>query len=152
MGREKLARSLGIPLDEAEEIFKTYHARAPFIKTTSTAASQKARVRGYIYTTLKRRRRFPNGTSTHKALNALLQGSAADMMKVAMVEIHKSGVENVLGPALVTVHDELDYSVPRTNEGREAILEVKRIMENCMPLAVPVRCDLEMGPNWGEIK
>jgi len=151
MGKEKLARGLKMTNEEAEEIFQTYHSRAPFIKTTSSAASQKARVRGYIYTTLKRRRRFPNGASTHKALNALLQGSAADMMKVAMVEVAKSGVESVLGPALVTVHDELDFSVPKSKIGTEAILEVKRIMENCMKLAVPVRCDLEIGPNWGEI-
>jgi DNA polymerase-1 len=50
------------------------------------------------------------------------------------------------------VHDELDFSVPKSKLGTEAILEVKRIMENCMKLAVPVRCDLEIGPNWGEIK
>lgn len=151
MGKDKLALSLKMPMVEAEEIFKIYHSRAPFIKTTYTTASQKARVRGYIYTMLKRRRRFPNGASTHKALNALLQGSAADMMKMAMVTIAKSGVENILGPALLTVHDELDYSVPRTVAGKEAILEVKHIMETCMKLAVPVLVDMESGINWGVI-
>ena len=152
MGKDKLSRSLHKTIEEAEEIFKIYHARAPFIKSTYAMATQKARVRGYIYTTLKRRRRFANGLHTHKALNALLQGSAADMMKLAMVSIAESGVENILGPALLTVHDELDLSVPRTKEGKEAVEHVKWVMENCMDLAVPVLVDMEKGSNWGNVK
>ena len=151
MGKDKLAVGLHKTLEEAAEIFSTYHASAPFIKTTSAMASQKARVRGYVFTLLKRRRRFPNGVSVHKALNALLQGSAADMMKYAMVEVSKSGVEDVLGAPLITVHDELDFSVPRTKLGKEAILEVKNIMINTIPLSVPLLVDVERGTNWANI-
>ena len=151
MGKEKLAIGLKKDMAEAEEIFKVFHKNAPFVKTTSAMASQKARVRGYVYTLLKRRRRFPNGVSVHKALNALLQGSAADIMKKAMVDISKSGVEDVLGAPLLTVHDELDFSAPRTKLGKEAILEVKNMMINTFPLSVPLLVDVERGTNWANI-
>jgi DNA polymerase-1 len=83
----------------------------------------------------------------HKALNALLQGSAADLMKKAMVELWESGLCALLGAPLLTVHDELDLSV---QEGRTPLLlDVKHIMENCMTLQVPIIVELEQGPNWG---
>ncbi len=88
----------------------------------------------------------------YKALNSLLQGSAADMIKKAMVDIWESGVCDVLGPPLITVHDELDFSKPRTPEGDEAIREVKHLMENAIKLKVPVITDLEIGPNWGHVE
>lgn len=89
---------------------------------------------------------------THKALNSLLQGSAADIMKKAMVDIWKAGVCNYLGAPLLTVHDELDWSVPRTPAARQAHDEVVRIMESCVRLNVPLLCDSESGPNWGQCK
>ena len=89
---------------------------------------------------------------THKSLNALLQGSAADIMKLAMVDVWESGVCDVLGAPLLTVHDELDFSVPRSAEGHEALREAKRLMEDCYKLGVPLICDAELGPNWAEVK
>lgn len=88
----------------------------------------------------------------HKALNRLLQGSAADIMKAAMVQIWESGVCDVIGAPLLTVHDELDSSVPRTAEGRDAKAEIKRIMENTVKLKVPLKVDEEVGPNWSEVE
>ena len=90
---------------------------------------------------------------THKALNSLLQGGAADLMKKAMVDIWEApGIIAELGAPLLTVHDELDWSVPDRDSAREAHAEVVRIMESCVQLKVPLRCDSESGPNWGQCK
>lgn len=187
MGQGTLAARLGRTLDEAKPIFTQYHDKFPFIKELYDEASKVARNRGYIITTLGRRRRFPywepadwetakkarEETSrphtleeaqaewpgkrlkrafTHKALNALLQGSAADLMKKAMSDIWRSGVCDVLGAPLLTVHDELAWSVPKTHEGREAFAESVRIMETCHTLKVPVKAEWALGENWGAAK
>jgi DNA polymerase I-like protein with 3'-5' exonuclease and polymerase domains len=89
---------------------------------------------------------------THKALNGVMQGTAADMMKSAMVAFWESGAASVLGAPMLTVHDELDFSKPPGREADEAVKEVKYIMENTVKLNVPVIADLETGPNWGELK
>jgi len=93
----------------------------------------------------------PRRSFTHKSLNALLQGSAADLMKKAMVDAWDAGVFNVLVPHL-TVHDELNSSVPRTKEGHEAFEELRHIMEQAVTLEVPVLADGTLGSNWDEAK
>jgi len=90
---------------------------------------------------------------THKALNRVLQGGAADGMKKAMVEIWESGTCDVVGPPLLTVHDELDFDDPMTVESEEAFEEIKYIMEHCLPqVKVPLIADEEKGPDWGHLK
>jgi DNA polymerase-1 len=89
---------------------------------------------------------------THKALNARIQGSAADVMKKAMVDIYESGVCDVLGVPQLTVHDELCGSLPRTKEGKEAYEEMKRLMEGTVKLSVPLTVDGKIGANWKECK
>lgn len=180
MGPEKLAFDLGLSLEEATRtIFEPYHARVPFVKMTYDRATARAQERGYIRTIMGRRARFSMfesanwskggernvlpfdqaksqwGTSmkrayTHKALNRLLQGSAADLMKKAMVDVASSGVPGVVGVPLLTVHDELGHSFPNSKEGQEAMLEVKRIMETCLELNVPIIAEQEIGKNWGD--
>ena len=86
----------------------------------------------------------------YKALNALLQGSAADIMKIAMVEIWESGVCDVLGAPLLTVHDELNWSVPDTPEGLSAHAEAVRIMNDGRGLKVPMITEPGQGANWAE--
>lgn len=89
----------------------------------------------------------------HKAANSIIQGGAADLMKKAMVDIWESGVCDELGAPLLTVHDELDWSRPRTAAGNEAVHEARRLMENVWPaLRVPMRVDEERGDNWGELR
>jgi DNA polymerase I-like protein with 3'-5' exonuclease and polymerase domains len=78
---------------------------------------------------------------TYKALNRLIQASAADMTKKAMVDIYKTG-----RVPLVQVHDEVAMSV----KNREEAKEVAEIMENAVPLEIPNLCDIEIGPSWGE--
>jgi DNA polymerase I-like protein with 3'-5' exonuclease and polymerase domains len=93
----------------------------------------------------------PRRAFTHKALNALLQGSAADLMKKAMVDMWNAGIFNVLVPHL-TVHDEFNSSVPDTKEGREAFEEMRHIMETAIKLEIPVLADGALGSNWDEAK
>jgi DNA polymerase I-like protein with 3'-5' exonuclease and polymerase domains len=178
MGEELMASQLGKTRAEVQPIFDEYHQRLPFVRHTYNEVSRVATNRGYIMTLLGRRRRFdlfaPRSSReegalpydqavekwgqavrrafTHKALNALLQGSAADAMKKAMVDIWNSGVCDVLGAPLLTVHDELDWSKPRTAEADQAINEVKRIMESCVSLRVPVVADMKIGSDWSKCK
>lgn len=179
MGVLKMANSLGVSFNEGKAILQEFHTKSPFLKEMLNTASSRAAARGHIKTMMGRRRRFPqweyDGTiygseaaaraiaaerpgrgfprvaMTHKALNALLQGSAADLMKIAMVQMWKAGIFNVLIPHL-TVHDEMNVSVPRTKEGEQAFDEMCHIMENCVKLAVPVLVDAKRGLNWSETK
>ena len=80
---------------------------------------------------------------TYKALNRLIQGSAADMTKRAMVDLHKEGIT-----AHIQIHDELDFSI----ESESHADKIKQIMEQAVNLEVPNKVDYESGPNWGEIK
>lgn len=89
---------------------------------------------------------------THKALNALIQGGAADMMKAGMVKIWESGVCDVIGVPTLTVHDELDGSVNQhDSKEREAMRHLIDEMKNAIPLNIPVLVDFEIGPDWGHV-
>jgi len=170
-GVVKLASQLGLSIGQADELLSQYHSRVPFVRKLLRQFMDEAEAAGIVRTLLNRIRRFDRwalrrrgdtvildhrvpGSSrafTHKALNARVQGSAADVMKKAMVDIAESGACEVLGVPHLTVHDELDFSVPRTKEGYEAVREVKRAMETCVgQLAVPLTVDMAYGPSWGE--
>lgn len=181
MGVDKLALDLGLPRHEAEILLNTAHERSPFMKAMLNTASNQATKNQMIKTILGRRRRFdqweigghlygsrdaaleaqrasngkirgyPRVAKTHKALNALLQGSAADLMKMAMVKMSKDGIFDVLVPHL-TVHDEMNVSVPRTAIAKEAWHEMQHIMENTLKLKVPVIAAANLGSNWDEAK
>ena len=165
MGKAKLARTLKVSDEKADEIMNIYHGRAPFIKEVFTKAMNKAQDVGYVTTLLKRRARFNEmepkpewrgeglqRARTHKALNCVLQGSAADMMKKAMVEIWESGLIYEGGPLQVhlTVHDELDGSVDPGFDGMLSLDRMNNILENTIPLQVPVKCEGSIGNNWAE--
>ena len=167
MGKNKLRAELGINEDKAKDLFKQYHNRVPFVKTLMDSVMRKAADNGRIRTWLGRRCRFnlwePNQYGIHKALphdaalaehgpgirraytykalNKLIQGSAADMTKKAMVELHKEGIT-----PHIQVHDELDISVNGNAD------KIKEIMESAVELEVPNKVDYESGPNWGNIK
>ena len=167
MGKNKLQAELGINEDKAKSLFKQYHNRVPFVKTLMDGVMRKAADNGRIRTWLGRRCRFnlwePNQYGIHKALphdaalaehgpgirraytykalNRLIQGSAADMTKKAMVELHKEGIV-----PHIQVHDELDISVNGNAD------KIKEIMESAVELEVPIKVDYEYGKNWGTIK
>ena len=169
MGKNKLQAELGVSKENAEDLFRTYHDKVPFVKMLMESVMRRAQDRGRVRTLLGRRCRFdlwePNQFGIHKALpheealaehgpgikraftykalNRLIQGSAADMTKKAMVELHKEGIT-----PHIQVHDELDISVVNSLEAAK----IKDIMESAVELEVPNKVDYESGPNWGTIK
>jgi len=167
MGKNKLQAELGVSKDKAEELFRQYHGKVPFVKKLMDNVMNRAQDRGQIRTLLGRLCRFhlwePNQFGIHKplshdaalmehgpgikraytykALNRLIQGSAADMTKKAMINLHKEGII-----PHIQVHDELDISVNNNAD------KIKQIMEDAVSLEVPNKVDYESGPNWGIIK
>jgi len=167
MGKNKLQAELGVSKDKADGLFRQYHNRVPFVKQLMDNVMQRAQGSGKVRTLLGRLCRFhlwePNQFGIHKALphdaallehgpgikraytykalNRLIQGSAADMTKKAMINLHKEGIT-----PHIQVHDELDISV---SDNANKIIE---IMENAVKLEVPNKVDYEYGPNWGKIK
>ena len=167
MGKNKLQAELGVDKEDAEDLFSKYHQRVPFVKQLMYSVMERAQDAGKIRTLLGRRCRFnlwePNQFGVHKplsheealkehgsgikraytykALNRLIQGSAADMTKKAMVELHKEGIT-----PHIQVHDELDISVDNNAD------KIKEIMESAVKLEIDNKVDYESGPNWGTIK
>jgi len=153
MGIGTCSEMFGWSRKEAEELITHYHEVVPFVRQTRNQVVNVAKGRGYIKTILGRHARL-NETmrkqgKEYSLFNRLIQGSAADMMKKAMVDCYKAGVFNTLKPHLC-VHDELDVSVPKTKEGIEAFKEMKNLMENAIKLDVPVVADAELGYNWSD--
>lgn len=177
MGVPTLAASLKMPVPEAKRLMEAYFKGVPFAKPTMDAAMQHAQKLGVIETIMGRKSRFdlwePSSWQdqrpalpykkaiqiyggniqrayTHKALNRKLQGSAADLMKMAMLRCYEDGVFDHIGVPRLTVHDELDFSdFGGVDDG---YLEMKRIMETALPLDVPILADGEIGPDWGHVK
>ena len=167
MGKNKLQAELGVSKDKAEDLFRQYHNKVPFVKKLMDNVMNRAQDSGKIRTLLGRLCRFhlwepnqfgihkalPHDTAlmehgpgikrafTYKALNRLIQGSAADMTKKAMIELYKEGIT-----PHIQVHDELDISVSDNAD------RIKEIMEHAVSLEVPNKVDYEFGSNWGNIK
>lgn len=152
MGPKKMAYKLGRTYSAAVKLLDEYHGRLPEVKKLYKLADRRAFQRGHIVTWGGRKRRFKKTKygheSTHKALNGLLQGSAADLIKKAMVAIDKE-LDWEETPLHLTVHDELDFSVPR-GMAKDFGMKVKGIMED-FQLTVPIRADAEWGPDWGHV-
>ena len=169
MGKNKLMAELGLMKDAAEKLLKTYHQRAPFVKMLSESVARRADTSGKIRTIGGRLCHFdlwePHGFGikkplphadalrehgpgikrafTYKALNKLIQGSAADMTKQSMLALYNEGVI-----PHVQIHDELDISVSSPAHAEKII----GIMEEAVKLQVPNKVDYEKGDSWGDIK
>ena len=169
MGKNKLMAELGLMKEAAEKLIKQYHQRAPFVKQLMDSVSRKADDRGKIRTLLGRACHFElwqpavfginkplpleearkeygeplKRAFTYKALNRLIQGSAADMTKKCMVDLYENGII-----PHIQIHDEVDISV-ESDKKAERIIE---IMESAVELEVPNKVDFEKGLNWGDIK
>jgi DNA polymerase I-like protein with 3'-5' exonuclease and polymerase domains len=168
MGKNKLQAELGVSKDKAEELFKQYHDKVPFVKQLMDSVMRRAQDSGKIRTLLGRLCRFhlwephqfgihkalshedalrEHGPGirrayTYKALNKLIQGSAADMTKKAMINLYKEGII-----PHIQVHDELDISVKDDKQAKQIV----QIMETAVDLEVPNKVDYESGKNWGDI-
>ena len=174
MGVNKLSEQLDIPVDEAKTIIRQYHSRVPFVKGLMTGVQNRLNDQsssGSIRSILGRKCRFDlwepdtfgmnkalpyreavqeygettrlKRAYTYKALNRLIQASAADMTKQAMVNIYKSGKT-----PMIQIHDEMAMSVKNKAEAEE----IAQIMEQAVLLEIPNKCDIELGPSWGEAK
>jgi len=149
IGVQSAARLFGWTMEEAATFMETYHKAAPYIKETRNVVSSVASQRGYIFTILGRKARVHPSRKLHSMFNRLIQGSAADLFKAAMLAAYSAGVFNTLIPHLF-VHDEVDNSVPKTKAGADALGELVYIMENTTKLDVPVKVDTHLGSNWAE--
>jgi DNA polymerase I-like protein with 3'-5' exonuclease and polymerase domains len=170
MGKAKLAQQLDLPVEEASELIATFHEKVPFLKGTINAVMNRINrpaSGGAIRTLLGRKCRFPlweptewgvnkalpyeqaivdygpriKRAMTYKGLNRLIQGSAADQTKAAMVALHKAGFN-----LLLQVHDEIALSVKNEKQAQEAA----EIMRTAVKLEVPSLVDVELGPSWGK--
>ena len=174
MGVNKLSEQLDVSVDEAKALTKQYHTRVPFVKGLMTGVMNRLNdksSKGSLHSLLGRKCRFDlwepdtfamnkampyreavreygattrlKRAYTYKALNRLIQASAADMTKKAMVDLYKKGIVPML-----QIHDEIAMSVKTLDEAKA----VANVMENAIPLEVPSKCDVEIGPSWGEAK
>ncbi|HWH03296.1 MAG TPA: DNA polymerase I [Gemmatimonadales bacterium] len=156
-----LARMLSITQDEAKRFIAEYFQRFAGVRTWLDRTVAEARQRGYTETIFKRRRYIPElkdknfnmrAFGERTATNSPLQGSAADLIKVAMIRIAAGLAEGKLGTRmLLQVHDELVFEVPEGERDAASVL-VKREMEGAARLRVPLVVSIGTGPNWVEAK
>ena len=155
-----LASRLDIAADEAQEILDAYFESFPRIREYLDRQVTKAAAEGFTETLLGRRRYIPELQAANPrvrdmgrrmALNAPIQGSAADVFKLGMIGVDRALDDraDLEAAMLLTVHDELVFEVPETNV-REAAEVVKREMESAFDLTVPLRADIGWGSNWSE--
>ena len=171
MGSGKLSKQLGISFEEAKALLKEYDAKVPFVKQLANRVMQQAEKSGSIKTLLGRKCRFnkwepksfglhkamtekeyiaefgsiisAKRAMTYKALNRLIQGSAADQVKAAMIKCYKVGHMPML-----QIHDELCFSVEREED--EVEIEKAMVFNDAVTLEVPSKVDKALGDNWGE--
>lgn len=151
MGAKTMSSLFGWKIDYAQNVLDLYNSKVPFVKKTMADVMRVSKSRGYIKTILGRKARLPDPKKAYVMLNRLIQGSAGDIMKKAIVDSYEAGVFNSITPHL-TVHDELDCSMPLTPEGLQGAKELKHIMETCVKLEVPIISDAEIGNNWNDIQ
>ena len=178
MGIDKLAASLGIPRAEAEILMAAYHDALPHVKKTMDYLADQADKRGFSETIMGRKVKFdmwePDEWSAtpkpalqrnhalanygfnirkaglYKATNYTIQGSAADLMKMAMVQCWEQGIFDATGIPVMTVHDELNFSEDGGED--DAFDEMVNVMETAIPMRVPILVDGEIGKNWSDLE
>ena len=170
MGVGKLSDQLGIDPEEAREVIKQYNEKVPFVRKLADQVGSHAQKKGSVKTFLGRRCRFDlweprtfgsfkayphdraveeygqhtplQRSGTYKALNRLIQGSAADQTKKAMIDLYNEGIV-----PMIQIHDELAISLDGSEEQKNKVIE---IMENALDLSIPSKVDVAIADNWGE--
>ncbi|HZU85953.1 MAG TPA: DNA polymerase I [Anaerolineaceae bacterium] len=161
MGAFGLSRTAGLTLAEAEDFVLAYFRQFPGVKKYLDGIRLLAAKQGYVETLLGRRRYFPNlqGQSNsnlkareeREAINAPVQGTAADVMKLAMIHLPDALRQAKLSARfLLQVHDELVLEVPQAELDKTARL-VQRVMSEAYPLSIPLLTEARTGPNWGTL-
>jgi len=159
-----LAQQTGLTRDEAAQFMDSYFDRFPGVRTLIKNTKQQAAQKGYVETLLGRRRYFPELSPGSKAsggqrraaermaINAPIQGSAADIIKIAMIRFYQALQDkNLRSRIILQVHDELVLEVPQEEMDAVRPLLVK-VMEGAFDLDAPLKVDVEVGPNWLEMK
>ncbi len=157
-----LTRSTELTLAESQDFVEAYFKQFPGVKKYLDGIRRSARETGYVETLLGRRRYFPalKGTlnqtlrnrEEREAINAPIQGTAADIMKIAMIKIPPAIAHAGLqGRMLLQVHDELVIECPRVELG-ETVRVARNIMENTYPMSIPLTTEARWGTNWDELQ
>lgn len=147
MGREKMARELGLSQEEADKLFNQYNDMFPETRTLMEQTMSLAKNRGYVRTLLGRRARFPEGERLHSALNRVIQGSAADILKLKLLEIYNNRKFFDIYKLLFTVHDDINLATQNLRKVRY-IKECLEAPIKGLPIRVPILWDADIGPNW----
>ncbi|MBO4538095.1 MAG: DNA polymerase I, partial [Erysipelotrichaceae bacterium] len=156
-----LSETLQIPVSMARDFIDRYYQQYPKVRQFMEKTISDCQANGYVTTILKRRREIPEiNSSDHNmrefgkraAMNAPVQGSAADLIKLAMIRVYEQlKKQNLKSRLILQIHDELILNVPV--EEREIIMEmVEREMEQAMELKVPLLAQSTWGTNWMEVK
>jgi DNA polymerase I len=160
MGSQRLAGELGIALAEASDYIKRYFERLPGVRAWLDDTVRIARTTGYVTTMYGRRRYLPElnaqpggarAQAERIAINTPIQGTAADLIKLAMIRLDRVLKERGLAARMILqVHDELLLEAP-DSEWQEVAALAKREMEGVADLKIPLRVELKSGPNWAEM-
>lgn len=158
MGPQKLGRELGLTLNAAKDFIAKYFERLSTLKEYYQQVLEQAKQKGYVTTLAGRRRLLPDihsrnaqleSQARRQAINTVVQGSAADIIKMAMLKTAADQRLKSLGARLILqVHDELLLEVPEPN-GRAAGERLSEIMTGVVELDVPIAADMGVGPDWG---
>ncbi|MDR2789853.1 MAG: DNA polymerase I [Campylobacteraceae bacterium] len=158
MGAKKLAAAIDVPQNEAKSYIESYFASFPTVKNYIVHIEDFAKKNGFIETILGRRRNFDFASATplmmanynREAVNAVFQGSAADLIKLAMLKIYDT-LLNENAKLLLQIHDELIFEV-KEEEALEFSRKASAAMEAVYKLNVPLKTTVSIGDNWGELK
>ena len=153
MGPKKLSETINVSTKEAKEFIEKYFASFPTVKNFIEKTKLEAKENGYVETLLKRRRFFDFKSANartlanfeREAVNTIFQGSAADIIKKAMLEIKTKFPKSKM---ILQIHDELIFEIEEKNEAKE----YQKIMENVFNLKVPLKVGVSFGKRWGELK
>ena len=155
-----LEQATNLSREEAAQFIALYFEKYPRVKEYLEATKERARKLGYVQTVLGRRRFLPEINSYNRmireaaermAINAPVQGSSADIIKIAMINLHREMERrNLESKMLLQIHDELLFEVPE-DEVEEMKSLVAELMPHAFELCVPVKIDIKLGKNWGEM-
>ena len=160
MGQKKLSDTLKIPTKEAKEIIQNYFKNFPTVKSYFSEVVEFSKQNGYVETLLKRRRYFDyenaravvKAAYEREAVNTIFQGSASDLIKLSMNKIANIiKDQNLKAKMLLQIHDELIFEVDK-DKAEEYGKKFKEIMENIYTLNIPLKCSLNIGKSWQELK
>jgi len=158
MGSRKLAGEINVTQKEAKEYIKSYFESFPTVKTYLESIVEYSKEHGYVKTLLGRKRYFDYNSANafmkasfeRESVNTVFQGSAADLIKLAMNKMYKILLESK-NAMLLQIHDELIFEV-KNDEVESFSKLAKKTMEDIYPLNVPMKCSVNIGDNWGELK